>query len=297
MTIQKLMMFMLFLWIPALGNASQIVILDQTLHFKWKGLPVATIDFNVWLPVADQRASGSSSGTLPATALSAWPKTLIEVTGKTRGPLRLIEDYQATVKYVKLDAKGRNAMTLIGVDNGEPEKREIFFAPSTMPQVSIFEDSTAKQALQPRPTWARDTTNPLDIFKMMLESSLNNKECAAQTWGYDGKRRYFLQLERNVEGSLSAESSVEYKLFGGEIARRYTCKISMFTEGMQSASSDTRPSVFASRLAALWPFEGGDRELLFDFWVYAESVERGYTRLMFNEVQVATPLGAIIGGK
>ena len=95
MTIRKSIMFMLWLWIPALGNASQIVILDQTLHFKWKGLPVATIDFNVWLPVADQRASGSSSGTLPATALSAWPKTLIEVTGKTRGLLRLIEDYQS----------------------------------------------------------------------------------------------------------------------------------------------------------------------------------------------------------
>ena len=188
-------------------------------------------------------------------------------------------------------------MTLVGLDNGEPEQREIFFAPGMMPQVSIFEDSTAKQALQPQAAWAQNTSNPLNIFKLMLEASLKDKECAAQSWGYDGKRRYFLQLERNVEGALSSDGPAKDQLFRGEIARRYICKINLLTEGMQSAASDARPSVIASRLAAIWPFEGGDRELLFDFWVYAESVGRGYTRLMLNEVQVATPLGAIIGRK
>ena len=160
MTVQKLMMFMLYLAMPALSNAGQIVTLDQTLHFKWKGLPVATMDFKVSLPVPDHHAMTSSNTALPTAAASVWPKTLIEVTGKTRGPLRLVEDYQATVKYVQLDANGRNAMTLMGLDNGEPEQREIFFAPSMMPQVSIFDDSTAKQALQPQPTWAHDTSNP-----------------------------------------------------------------------------------------------------------------------------------------
>ena len=93
---------------PALGSAGQIVTLDQTLHFKWKGLPVATVDFKVALPVPDHHAMVSSNRSLSAAAPSVWPKTLIEVTGKTRGPLRLFEEYQATVKYVQLDAIGRN---------------------------------------------------------------------------------------------------------------------------------------------------------------------------------------------
>ena len=152
---------------PALGIAGQAMTLDQKLHFKWNGLPLATVDFKVSLPVSNIHGMASIKA-LPATAPPIWPKTLIEVTGKTMGVLRLIEDYQATVKYVKLDANGRNAMTLIAWDNGEPEQREVFFAPSMMPQVSIFEDSTSKQALQPQPNWAEDTSNPLGIFKLML---------------------------------------------------------------------------------------------------------------------------------
>lgn len=295
MTVQKLMMFMLYLAMPALSSAGEIVTLDQTLHFKWKGLPVATMDFKVSLPVPDHHAMTSSNRALPAAAASVWPKTLIEVTGKTRGPLRLMEDYQATVKYVQLDANGRNAMTLMGLDNGEPEQREIFFAPSVMPQVSIFDDSTAKRALQPQPTWAHDTSNPLGIFKLMLEASLNDKECAARTWGYDGKRRYFLQLERNVEGASSAERLVSGELLDGKKAKRYICKITMHEDGRQKGASDSKPSILSSRMAALWPFGGGDRELLFEIMVYDESVESGGTRLVLNEIQVATPLGAIIG--
>ncbi len=297
MTIQKAMMFMLHLFAPALGSAAQIVTLDQTLHFKWKGLPVATVDFKVALPHPDQQATVSSNRSVSATAPSVWPKTLIEVTGKTRGPLRFFEDYQATVEYVQLDANGKNLMTLLGLDNGEPEQREVLFAPSVIPEVSIFEDSTAKQALQPQSAWAEDTSNPLGIFKLMLELSSKGKECAAKTWGYDGKRRYFLQLERNSEEAASAEKFVSGKVLEGEKAYRYVCKITMNAEGMQNAASNLKPSIFSNRFAALWPFEGGDRELLFDFWVYSESAERGYTRLMLNEVKVSTPLGAIIGRK
>ena len=197
MTIQKSIMFMLYLFVPALGNAAQIVVtLDQTLHLKWKALPVATIDLKVALPLPNHHEMVSSNRTLSATAPSIWPKTLIEVTGKTRGALRLVEDYQATVKYVQLDSNGKNVMTLVGLDNGEPEQREVVFAPSVIPEVSVFQDSTAKQALQAQSAWAEDTSNPLEIFKLMLESIIKGKECAAKTWGYDGKRRYFLQLEK-----------------------------------------------------------------------------------------------------
>ena len=278
------------LLIPAGGLLAQVATLDQTLQFKWKGLPVATMDFKVSLPVADPQAMVLSSGTP-----FAGPKTLIELTGRTRGPLLLVEDYQATVKYVQLDASGKNAMTLTGQDNGKPERREIIFAPNLMPQVRIFEDSTAKNALQPQAAWAEDSSNPLSVFKLMLESGMNNRECAAQTWGYDGKRRYSLRLDPSEEGAFRAKRSANVELLEGEIARRYFCKITMYSEGQQNAASNAKPSILSSRVAALWPFADGDRELSFDLWVIENLDERSAIRLLLNEIQVATPLGAIIG--
>ena len=284
------MALMFCLLLPAGGLIAQVATLDQTLQFKWKGLPVATMDFKVSLPVADHQTMVS-----PRETPFAGPKTLIELTGKTRGPLRLVEDYTATVKYVLLDASGKNAMTLIGQDNGKPERREIIFAPNLMPQVRIFEDSTAKNALQPQAAWAEDSSNPLSVFKLMLESGMNNRKCAAQTWGYDGKRRYLLRLDPSEEGAFRAKRSADVELLEGEIARRYFCKITMYSEGQQNAASNAKPSILSSRVAALWPFADGDRELSFDLWVIENLDERSAIRLLINEIQVATPLGAIIG--
>ena len=284
------MALMFCLLIPAGGLIAQVATLDQTLQFKWKGLPVATMDFKVSLPVLDHRAMASS-----VAVLSAVPRTLIELTGRTRGPLRLVEDYQATVKYVQLDASGKNAMTLIGQDNGKPERREIIFAPNLMPQVSIFEDSTAKNALQPEAAWARDSSNPLSVFKLMLESGMNNRECAAQTWGYDGKRRYLLRSGPSETGASRTKRSANAELLEGETARRYFCKITMYSEGQQNAANNANPSILSSRVAALWPFGDGDREFLFDLWVIVNLDEGSAIRLVFNEIQVATPLGSIIG--
>jgi len=284
------MALMFCLLIPAGGLKAQVATLDQTLQFKWNGLPVATMDFKVSLPVADHQAMVGSSGTS-----FAGPKTLIELTGRTRGPLRLVEDYQATVRYVQLDVSGKNAITLIGQDNGKSEQREIIFAPNLKPQVSIFEDSTAKIALQPQAAWAEDSSNPLSVFKLMLESGISDRKCTAQTWGYDGKRRYLLRLDPNEEGASRAKKPANVELLEGEIARRYSCKITIYSEGQQKAASGARPSILSSRVAALWPFGDGDRELLFDLWVIVNLDERSPIRLLLNEIQVATPLGAIIG--
>ena len=284
------MALMFCLLIPAGGLIAQVATLDQTLQFKWKGLPVATMDFKVSLPVADHQTMVS-----PRETPFAGPKTLIELTGRTRGPLRLVEDYQATVKYVQLDAGGKNAMTLIGQDNGKPERREIIFAPNLMPQVRIFDDSTANNALQPQAAWAEDSSNPLSVFKLMLESGINNTECAAQTWGYDGKRRYLLRLDPSEESASRAKRSGNVELLESEIAKRYFCKITMYSKGQQNAASNAKPSILSSRVAALWPFGEGDRELLFDLWVIVNLDEGSAIRLVLNEIQVATPLGAIIG--
>ena len=164
-----------------------------------------------------------------------------------------------------------------------------------MPQVSIFEDSTAKNALQPQAGWAQDSSNPLSVFKLMLESGMNNRECAAQTWGYDGKRRYLLRSDPSETGASRTKRSVNAELLEGETAHRYFCKITIYSEGQQIAASDAMPSILSSRVAALWPFGDGDSELLFDLWVIVNLDEGSAIRLVFNEIQVATPLGAIIG--
>ena len=67
------MALMCCLLIPAGGLIAQVATLDQTLQFKWKGLPVATMDFKVSLPVADHLTMVS-----PGETPFAGPKTLIE---------------------------------------------------------------------------------------------------------------------------------------------------------------------------------------------------------------------------
>jgi hypothetical protein len=286
----KLISFLICFLLPYPGFTDQLLTLDQTLDFKWRGLPIATMSFKASLPIQDVQTTVSGL----ATPLFE-PTTLIEITGETRGALRLVEDYQAVVSYVQLDANGKNAMTLVGQDNGEPEHREIIFAPRSMPEVRLFEDSTADNALKPQAGWAADTTNPLHVFKMMLESTVLGSECATQTWGYDGKRRYLLKLESSGGAPSLDHQLISNAVAGDETTQRHVCKITMYAEGRQSADSHgAKPSIIASRLASLWPFGDGDRELLFDFDVSVNPGDVRGLKLMINEIRVATPLGAIV---
>ena len=286
----KLISFLICFLLPYPGFTDQLLTLDQTLDFKWRGLPIATMSFKASLPIQDVQTTVSGL----ATPLFE-PTTLIEITGETRGALRLVEDYQAVVSYVQLDANGKNAMTLVGQDNGEPEHREIIFAPRSMPKVRLFEDSTADNALKPQAGWAADTTNPLHVFKMMLESTVLGSECATQTWGYDGKRRYLLKLEGSGRAPSLDHQLISNAVAGDETTQRHVCKITMYAEGRQSADSHgAKPSIVASRLASLWPFGDGDRELLFDFDVSVNPGDVRGLKLMITEIRVATPLGAIV---
>ena len=286
----KLISFLICFLIPYPGFTDQLLTLDQTLDFKWRGLPIATMSFKASLPIQDVQT------TVSGLALPLFePTTLIEITGETRGALRLVEDYQAVVSYVQLDANGKNAMTLVGQDNGEPEHREIIFAPRSMPEVRLFEDSTADNALKPQAGWAADTTNPLHVFKMMLESTVLGSECATQTWGYDGKRRYLLKLEGSGRAPSLDHQLISNAVAGDETTQRHVCKITMYAEGRQSADSQgAKPSIVASRLASLWPFGDGDRELLFDFDVSVNPGDARGLKLMISEIRIATPLGAVV---
>ena len=287
----KLISFLICLLFPCPGFTDQLLTLNQTLDFKWRGFPIATMSFKALLPVRDGQTSVSGLATTHFE-----PTTLIEISGETRGALRLVEDYRAVISYVQLDAKGKNAMTLVGQDNGEPEHREIIFTPGSMPEVRLFEDSTAENALQPQAGWAADTINPIHVFRLMLESTVHGSECATQTWGYDGKRRYLLKLESSVGASSVDHQSTSNEVEREESTNRHVCKIKMYAEGRQSANSHrATPSIVESWLAELWPFGDEDRELRFDFVASVNNGEAGGSHLFINEIRLATPLGAIIG--
>ena len=78
-----------------------LVELEQRINFKWRGLPVATMNFSASIPFVGERGVPDE-----AEGDASKPAVLIELMGQTKGPLRLFEDYQATVRYLQIDAQG-----------------------------------------------------------------------------------------------------------------------------------------------------------------------------------------------
>lgn len=281
--------------------------LQQNIEFKWRGIVVATMSFDVVIPTDDLRAdaiptSGETEQDAAAQALGPafQPQRQIKIVGETKGPLSWIEDYQATVSYVQLNATDtRNALLLSGEDNSAPERRDILFSDSHLPQIRLFEDSTAPQALAPEVNWLGNTFNPLGIFKKMLMAAAERQKCESEIWGFDGKRRYLLRLQ-DLNGGLTQHPNRGDSLTNGNAEaiypQEYACKITMSAAGRQSASSGGKePSFVARRLAALWPFGGGDRELDFHLILEKGSGDAAASRIWIKEVRIRTPIGLIIG--
>ena len=280
----------LLLWTQS-GWAGQIE-LEQLVEFKWRGLTVATMNFAVSIPAVDQPVVPDA-----ADVPSSEPRLLIELVGQTKGPLRWFEDYQATVRYVQMDAQGlTNAFTLTGTDNGQPERRHIVFDANRLPEVRLFDDSTASEALTPQADWLGNTINPLGVFKKMLLAAARQESCESDVWGYDGKRRYRLTSHdmppvkgptpSNGAGAVQHEVTVD----------EYACELTMYAEGRQSATGQTaKPSFMASRFAALWPFGGGDRRMTFVITVLPIMRGDGVIRLELADVRIHTKLGVIVG--
>ena len=280
----------LLLWTQS-GWAGQVE-LEQLVEFKWRGLTVATMNFSVSIP-AEEAPSVLNDANVP----SSESGVLIELVGQTKGPLRWFEDYQATVRYVQIDAQGPvNAFTLVGTDNGQPERRHIVFDANRLPEVRLFDDSTASEALTPQADWLGNTINPLGVFKKMLLAAARQESCESDVWGYDGKRRYRLTSRdmppvkgpapSNGAGAVQHEVTVD----------EYACELTMYAEGRQSATGQTaKPSFMASRFAALWPFGGGDRRMTFVITVLPIMRGDGFIRLELADVRIHTKLGVIVG--
>lgn len=281
--------------LPSSFAWSERLELDQVLELQWRGLPVAKMSFAASIPLAlahsEQRPP--QAGNVGAGERKT-PDTLdtqqIEIVGETRGPLRWLEDYQATIRYLQIGADpGASAFTLVGTDNGVPEQRDVLFLPHQLPQVRRFEDSTAVMALLPQEHWQGNTVNPLAIFRDMLVAAAQRQDCRGEAWGYDGKRRYLLRMEPPEQQLIEAEPQAE-------MAFEFVCKLTMYAKNRQSAQSDNagRPSAIVRRLGALWPFGDSDRELLFHLWIDPDTTEKPSVQVRIKEIRINTPLGAIV---
>lgn len=280
----------LLLWVQS-GWAGSVE-LEQLVNFKWRGLTVATMKFSVSIPTVEE--PGISDGREDA---SFEPLVLIELVGQTRGPLRWFEDYQATVRYVQMDSQGLvNAFTLAGTDNGQPERRHIVFDANRLPEVQLFDDSTASQALAPQADWLGNTINPLEVLKKMLLAAARQKSCEADFWGYDGKRRYRLTLRNVAHPQAPTHSNGAAGLQPEVTSYPYACELTMHAEDRQVAAGRTaKPSFMASRFAALWPFNDGDRRMTFVIRVQPIVGDDSLLRMALADVRIHTRIGAIVG--
>ena len=280
----------LLLWAQS-GWAGPIE-LEQFVEFKWRGLTVATMNFAVSIPEVEDRGAlddGSDA--------SFEPLVLIELIGQTKGPLRWFEDYQATVRYLQLDAQGlEDAFTLTGTDNGDPEQRRIVFDAKRLPEVQVFDDSTVSQALVPQLDWSGNTINPLGVFKKMLLAAARQESCEEDVWGYDGKRRYRLTLRDVVLPKGAAPSDGAVALQPEVTDYVYACELTMYAKGRQSAGGQkVKPSFMASKFAALWPFGESDRRMTFVIRALPKKKGDSLSRLVLADVQIHTRIGAIVG--
>jgi hypothetical protein len=280
----------LLLWAQS-GWAGPIE-LEQFVEFKWRGLTVATMNFAVSIPVTEELAVVDGKKDAPFE-----PLVLIELVGQTKGPLRWLEDYQATVRYQQQDAQGlTDAFTLTGTDNGDPEHRHIEFDANRLPEVKVFDDSTATEALAPHEEWLGNTINPLGVFKSMLMAAASQESCEADVWGYDGKRRYRLTLRDVRLAPAPAPSNGAGTLKQNAAGYDYACELTMYAQGRQSAiARNAKPSFIANRFAALWPFSDDDRRMTFVLRALPVKRENSLSRMEIAEVRIHTKIGAIVG--
>lgn len=284
------MLLTLLLWAQS-GWAGPIE-LEQFVEFKWRGLTVATMNFAVSIPATDE-----SGALADRSDSSIEPRVLIELVGQTKGPLRWLEDYQATVRYIQLDARGlENAFTLTGTDNGDPEHRHIVFDANRLPEVRLFDDSTASQALIPQVYWSGNTINPLEVFKKMLVAAARQESCEDDVWGYDGKRRYRLTL-RDIPAPKGAMPSDGAAALQPQVTDySYACELTMYAKGRQNTTGQTeKSSLMAKRFAALWPFGDSDRRMTFVIRVLPIIEGNRLSRVELADIRIHTRIGAIVG--
>ena len=274
--------FLLILTASQLSFGEQIYV-EQNMKFKWQGLTVATMRFSAQIPI--------SQG--PSALVKAKAQGKISITGETKGPMRWIKDYRATISLVESSQqKPGSAFLLTGEDNGAPELRRVLFTRGEVPTVEIFKDSTAPDPLEPTDQWRGNTDNPLQAFARLWRAAAQKTSCANEYWGFDGKRRYRLKTIDNPSASKApGRERVE------SVTEKYSsCIITVSADGRESAGEAREDGASDGKrgFGTLWPFSDSDREFIFQLSVETDTVSRA-RRVNIQRISIPTPIGTIVG--
>ena len=280
--IVRVSLFLLLLTASQFGFGERIYV-EQDMKFKWQGLTVATMRFSAQIPI--------SHG--PYASVTEEAQGEVSITGETKGPMRWIKDYRATVSLAENPRqKHGSAFLLIGEDNGAPERRRVLFTRGEVPTVEIFKDSTAPDPLEPTDQWRGNTDNPLQAFARILRAAAQKKSCANDYWGFDGKRRYRLKTRDDPSSkAASAKAPVE-----SVTEQRSSCVLTLFADGRESAGENQEDRARARKkgFGSLWPFSESDREFIFHLSVEIDTVSRA-RRVYIQRITIPTPIGAVVG--
>lgn len=277
-------------WGP--GVLGERIELNQALVFKWQGVTVATVQFDVSIPVTGIPDHMGESGFSPSR---------IKIIGETKGPLGWIQDYQATVDYSRSQDTGRESVfALQGLDGGEPEQRRITFVPGQLPRVETFKDSTASAPLALKEEWLGKAENPLSALEGILRAAVLGQTCANNMWGFDGKRRYRLEARDVAFAGTRTHAAIAEPgspiTAAPENLEQYQCTLTLYAQGRETVGRSEEPKFtgWRGRLASLWPFSDSDRELFFYFNVIRSEGGETY-QVTFNKIVIPAGIGSIVG--
>jgi len=282
--------------------------LQQELDLKWQGIRVASLSFDLSIPVnasadADGPANESSNERNGVIGRVIPRVTKIEIAGQTYGPLKWVKDYTATARYLLVDpgdgSLGGSAMLLEGIDGGFSEVREVIFLPGQLPRVTTFLDSSAPDPLMPRPDWLGNTENPLTLFEKILLSAVLRSDCNADFWGFDGKRRYRLtsqSMETAVQPVNDASNALDENQWLSS-PDQLSCQVTLQAAGLEAAPTPGQASRILKRglLGAFWPFGGGDREIIIRLAFARNPLDLSTYRASITELRLKTTLGPVVG--
>ena len=286
----------------------QRVELQQELDLRWQGVRVASLSFDLSIPVnpsadADGLANESSDQRDGVIGEHASRGNKIEIAGQTRGPLKWVKDYTAKARYLLVDpgdgSFGGSAMLLEGIDGGFSEVREVIFLPGQLPRVTTFLDSSAPDPLMPRPDWLGNTENPLRLFEEILVSAVLRSDCNADFWGFDGKRRYRLtsrSMETAVQTVNEASDTHDENQWLPS-PDRLSCQVTLQAAGLEAAPIRVQATRILKRglLGAFWPFGSGDREIIIHLAFAQNPLDISTYRASINELRLKTTLGPVVG--
>ena len=250
--------------------------------FHWLFVPVANLSINI-----DESMATDS------------PINLLDIKFQlsTEGPLKLLRNYQSTVKR-KFSQKDEWNYHLIGIDRGKPEEKLISYSSTNYPVVHTFIDDEGTEPLRDDELKDLRLIDPVSVLINTIERLNESKACSNEFLVFDGKRRYKVTVKHVGNEYLSADRSQAYsgpavhcqmKLFGDKLFEKN--KNTFLEEARDPTTGlpigptvDAKYRIFQNKQ---WPFNGEERVI--DIWF------SGKKKYMPVKFAIKTPIGRVIG--